>query len=110
MTDRLAYIQSVVKEHTGQQLHNTSRPHTFAIVEGPSFGSPGRQADLAMARAAGLLALNYWGLQIKIVAPKSIRKSVFGSGLVRAEDVWREVAPDAASAIACAIAAGKMTT
>ena len=79
---------------------------TWAVVEGASFGSPFGQVDLSEARTAALLALS--SEHITIVAPKSIRATVFGNASVRAEELWSQLPPDAASSLACALCATKV--
>ena len=71
-------------------------------IEGSSFGDTYRQVELAEVRASAVLwAINH-GIVPQIVPPQSIRKNVFGSAKIKAEVLWKEYPPDAASALACA--------
>jgi len=72
------------------------------IIEGASYGNNFRQVELAEQRATMVL----WALDHSIIpsliSPLSIRKKVFGSAKIKAEDTWKELPPNAASALACA--------
>lgn len=71
-------------------------------IEGSSFGNNYRQTELAEVRTAAVLwAINHAITPI-VIPPLKIRKNVFGNGKMKAEDVWTELPPDAASALACA--------
>ena len=71
-------------------------------IEGSSFADTYRQVELAEVRASAVLwAVNH-GIVPQIVPPQSIRKNVFGSAKIKAEELWKDYPPDAASALACA--------
>jgi Holliday junction resolvasome RuvABC endonuclease subunit len=76
----------------------------FAVIEGASYGSMYRQTELAEVRAiiAEWLKRNGVGV-IQVVPPTSIRKRVFGSGKVLAQDAFitDENIPDAVTALSC---------
>ena len=81
---------------------------TFCVIEGASFGNPYRQVELGEFRAAAVLWCKSKSIIPRMVAPLMIRKTVFGSGKIKAEDTWPELPGDAASALACAICSMKM--
>lgn len=72
------------------------------VIEGSSFGNNYRQVELAEVRASTVLWAIKHGITPMIVPPSSIRKQVFGSAKIKAEDTWKDYPPDAASALACA--------
>jgi hypothetical protein len=71
-------------------------------IEGSSYGNAYRQVELAEVRASAVLWALKYGIKPSIVPPLSIRKGVFGSAKLTAEFGWKELPPDAASALACA--------
>lgn len=71
------------------------------VIEGSSFNGY-RQTELAEIRASAVLWAVKHGIKPMIVPPMSIRKQVFGSATIKAEEVWANYPPDAASALACA--------
>lgn len=81
---------------------------TYAVIEGSAFSKLYRQSELAEFRAATVLWCQSRGIIPRIMDIRTIRKSVFGSGKIRAEDQWPELPGDAASALACAICSMKM--
>lgn len=81
---------------------------TYCVIEGSSFGNPYRQTELGEFRAAAVLWCISKGIIPRLVAPLTIRKTVFGSGKIKAEEEWPELPGDAASALACAICSMKM--
>ena len=84
---------------------NNSYIPTHVTIEGVSFADTYRQVELAEQRAATVIYLKelFSSIQeIRIVAPNSIRKKVFGNGKTKAQDVWKDIPPNAASALACA--------
>jgi len=82
------------------------------VIEGASFGNAFGQVELSEARTASILAVQELfeviPHNIKIVAPKAIRATVFGSALLRAEELWKDLPPDAASSLCCALCATKI--
>ena len=73
------------------------------VIEGAAYGTGYREAELSEIRASTVLWANRLGVNIKIVPPNTIRKAVFGSGKLKAHDVWYlEDSPDAVAALACA--------
>jgi len=76
--------------------------NTMLCIEGASYGSRYREAELSEVRATAV----WWGLRygfdVVIKPPKSIRKVVLGSGKLKPQDVWSNLPPDAANALACA--------
>jgi Holliday junction resolvasome RuvABC endonuclease subunit len=82
--------------------------NTLVCVEGSSFGSRFRNTELAEARiTAAAYCLDNLQLtqnQFEFISPLKVRKLVFGSAKLRAEEQWPELKPDAASSVAVAIA------
>lgn len=70
-------------------------------IEGSSFVGY-RQTELAEIRASTVLWAIPHGIVPSIVPPLTIRKKVFGSAKMKAEQQWPELPPDAASALCCA--------
>lgn len=88
--------------------------HTFdyaplMTIEGSSFNGY-RQTELAEVRASTVLWAVAHGIKPRIVPPTSIRKMVFGTAKTKAEDLWNDLPPDAASALACAYYEVKVAT
>jgi len=79
-------------------------PNRFRVViEGAAYNQPYRQVELAELRASAVFWLQKLGAYTKIIAPSTIRKGVFGSGKLKAHEVWYiKNAPDAVAALACA--------
>lgn len=88
-------------------LHAYFQPglKTLAVVENAAFGAPFGQVPLAENRAAVIMELHEFGIDdILTIPPQSIRKEVFGSAKIRAEETWKEFLPgNAASSLACAL-------
>src|ERR1035437_5876149 len=82
--------------------------NTLVCIEGSSFGSRYRNTELAEARiTAAVYCLDNLQLtqnQFEFISPLKVRKLVFGSAKIRAEDTWKDMKPDAASSLAVAIA------
>ena len=76
--------------------------HCTMVIEGSGFSKGFRQTELAEVRASAALWAIKFELTPIIVNPLTIRKVVFGSGKTRAEEVWSDLPPNAASALACA--------
>lgn len=73
------------------------------IIEGASYGNNFRQVELAEQRATMVLWALEHGITPSLISPLSIRKKVFGSAKIKAEDKWKGLAPpNALSALACA--------
>lgn len=70
------------------------------VIEGSSFNGY-RQTELAEVRASIVLWAINKAIKPMIVPPMSIRKNVFGSAKIKAEQQWPELPPDAASALCC---------
>jgi len=81
----------------------------MAAIEGPSYGSPYHQAGLAHIRMGFYLGLRQRFIPTTLVAPKSARKFVFGSGKIRASEVWTTINPNAADSVAIAMYAAGIT-
>jgi len=96
----------VVRIVTNQSILNTCAKlfsySPIMIIEGSSFGNNFRQVELAEVRASAVL----WALQHnivpKIVPPTTIRKAVFGNGKTKADEIWKELPPNAGAALSCA--------
>jgi hypothetical protein len=75
-----------------------------AFVENSAFGARYGQTVLAENRLSAMIALQDMGASsITFAAPTSIRKVVFGSSKIKAESLWKEIPPDAASSLAIAV-------
>ena len=76
-----------------------------ACVEQAAFGAPFGQAALAESRSAAVISILSKKVKPVVAPPLTIRKAVFGSGKQRAEEfeLWNELLPNAASALACAL-------
>jgi len=72
------------------------------IIEGSSFGSNFRNTELAEVRASSILWAVTHGVKPRVIPPLSIRKVVFGTAKIKAEETWTDIPPNAASALACA--------
>lgn len=94
--NRILLVQDILKEC----LHFYDYA-PLMVIEGSSF-SGYREVELAEIRASVVLWAIAHGIKPSIIPPLSIRKSVFGSAKIRAETIWSELPPDAASALACA--------
>lgn len=81
-------------------------------VEGSAFSMPYRNTELAEARITEAMwfvdTFNIPPENCVFIPPNTIRKQVFGNGKTKAETTWPELKPDAASALAVAIAGLKM--
>lgn len=89
-------------------LNSFSHGKMFAVIEGASYGSAYRQAELAEVRALSAHWFYTHLAKIKVLAPSSIRKIVFGNGKTKAQDIWSSKPPipnDALAALSCAYAA-----
>lgn len=103
-------VQRVLNTHTIMREfldNHILDSNTYAVIENASFGATYGQASLAENRTVAAYYIIMSGLGIAYIPPLSIRKTVFGSGKTRAEDVWPELAykghNDVASALACAL-------
>lgn len=76
--------------------------NTMLSIEGVSYGSRFREAELSEVRATAVWWGVKWGMKTTIKPPKSIRKVVFGDGKIKPQDEWDDLPPDAANALACA--------
>lgn len=88
-----------------------TRQCATSVVEGSSFGDNFRQVELAEVRSslAWWLMFNEIGT-VYIIPPLSIRKAVFGSAKLKAQDVWdnTDIPNDALAALSCLYYADKM--
>jgi hypothetical protein len=87
-----------------------SRSCAISVIEGSSFGDNFRQVELAEVRSslAWWLMFNEIG-DVQSIPPLSIRKTVFGSAKLKAQDVWdTEIPNDALAALSCLYYADKM--
>lgn len=73
------------------------------VLEGASYGDRYGQVKLAEIRAGFALGATEAGVEVKIVAPKTPRKVVFGSGDTQAMDVWVALNHNAADALCLAL-------
>lgn len=76
----------------------------IAVIEGASFADKYRQVELAEIRAAAILWFMSHGSTVSnilLFPPQTIRKRVFGSGKIKAHDIWKNVSADAAAALSC---------
>jgi Holliday junction resolvasome RuvABC endonuclease subunit len=82
---------------------------SHVIIEGASFGATHRQVELAEQRVAAALwfitrSMEYQDEpKIYLVPPKKIRSVVFGNGDTLAEDEWKDLPKDGATALSCAL-------
>lgn len=74
----------------------------YACIEGASFGDRYRQVELAEVRASAVVWCYQKEFTVKVIPPLVIRKKLFGNGMVKPQDVWTNVPPDCANALACA--------
>lgn len=95
--DRILMAQSILSRCIYLFEYNA-----LMVIEGSSFSKNFREAELAEVRASAVLWAVAHGVTPSIIQPNSIRKRVFGNGKTKADAVWTELAPDAASALACA--------
>lgn len=98
--ERALSIQNTIK----QIVPIITEGINIAIIEGASHGANFGQVQLAEIRAAIMLQLTKLGYQTYIVPPLSIRKAVFGNGRTKAKEEWKDIPPDSAASLACAIA------
>lgn len=73
------------------------------VLEGASYGDRYGQVKLAEIRAGFAIGATEVGVEVKIVAPKTPRKVVFGSGDTQAMDVWVALNHNAADALCLAL-------
>lgn len=96
--ERIVRWQSILGE-----LRLVIQGRSRMVIEGAAFGENYRQVELAEIRASTVLWARRLGIDIRIVAPATIRKCVFGSGKIRAHEIWQlPDAPDAVAALSCA--------
>jgi hypothetical protein len=96
-------VQRIIDVHTILSACSTWFDYApLAVIEGASFGSTHRQVELAEIRTSAVWWFKNHNATVKIVPPKTIRKLVFESGNVKAEDVWTELPANSAAALACA--------
>ena len=76
---------------------------SLAILEGASYGDRFGQVKLAEVRCGFALGVSELGIPVEIVAPKSPRKVVFGSGDTVAMDVWVSLNHNASDALCLAL-------
>lgn len=97
--ERIIQTVSVTRAVLGEGGQNR-----IACVERAAFSKPFGQVALAENRSAAIQALLMEGIDdIVVPAPGSIRLIVFGSGTIKAENIWPELGNDASSALACAL-------
>jgi len=72
----------------------------IAIIEGASYGDKFGQVGLAEIRFGFYLGLYAAGADVTIVAPTSVRKTVFGSGKTQAMDIWTSLNHNASDSLA----------
>ncbi len=85
----------------------------LVAVEASAYSMRFRNTELAEGRITqSMWFVDNFNLppeQCIFLTPQAIRKSVFGNGKTKAEAVWSEIKPDAASALAVALAGLKLT-
>ena len=80
-----------------------------SVVEDSGYSMPFGQTQLAEARAMAMLTLDKFGIKVAVIVPNSVRKTVFGSAKIMADEIWKEFIPgNAASSVAMAICASKL--
>lgn len=97
--DRMKNIYRILDEAF---TPHPTREHFTNLIEGASYADRYRQVELAECRAT----MAWWTInrkgRSKIVPPLTIRKKVFGSAKIKAQDVWGdEIPPDALAALSC---------
>lgn len=84
----------------------------LVAIEGSSFASAFRNTELAEARLTAALwfkdNLTVNDGQFIFIPPLTVRKQIFGSGKIKAEQSWPDLKPDAASSLAVALAGLKL--
>ena len=73
------------------------------VIEGASYGDRFGQVKLAEVRCGFALGASEKGFPVIIIAPKTPRKTVFGSGDKGAMDVWPTINHNAADALCLAL-------
>jgi len=87
-------------------LNSFAHGKMFSVIEGASYGSAYRQAELAEVRALSAHWFFTHLSKVKVLAPSSIRKIVFGNGKTKAQEIWEcNIPNDALAALSCAYAA-----
>lgn len=82
----------------------------YGVVEAAAHNALYGQSNLAEARTAAVAALMIERVpHISLLPPKSVRKAAFGNGDQKAEELWPKLPKDAASALACALAARSLS-
>ena len=87
-------------------LNSFAHGKMFSVIEGASYGSAYRQAELAEVRALSAHWFFTHLSKVKVLAPNSIRKIVFDNGKTKAQEIWEcNIPNDALAALSCAYAA-----
>jgi len=79
------------------------------VIEGAAYGATHRQVELAEQRVAAALwfitrSMEYQDEpKIHLIPPKKIRSVVFGNGDTIAEEEWKDLPKDGATALSCAL-------
>lgn len=81
------------------------------VIEYAAHGAKGLQTELAEQRSACAIwfvsrlthSWNEHNTEILTVPPTKIRKTVFGDGRTKAKEVWKDLPPDGADALGCAV-------
>ena len=94
--DRIKRMYKIMKELL---WCNVTYEQTMMIIEGSAFGARFRQVEMGEARATMALYGLLQEYSVKIIAPNSIRKQVFGSGKIKAQEVWSGLPDDALAAL-----------
>jgi Holliday junction resolvasome RuvABC endonuclease subunit len=87
----------------GHIVNDSDPKITIAVVEGASYGDRFGQVKLAEIRCGFALGISEKGIPVSIIAPKTPRKTVFGSGDIVAMDVWPTINHNAADALCLAL-------
>jgi len=74
-----------------------------AVVEGSAYGMKHGEANLAYIRFGFVLGLYYAGFDVDLVPPATIRAQALGSGRMSGLEMWPELSPHGADALAAAL-------
>lgn len=83
-----------------------NHPAKIAITEGAAFGAQYKQPMLEDIRLGFLMAFRDKGMEVDYVAPLKVRKQIFGSGKIKASEVWLSIRNNGADSGAICLYAG----
>lgn len=84
------------------QCVNWSCYPMYACIEGASYGDQYRQVELAEARTVAMMWCRIKNFNTSVKPPLAVRRYVFGNGKIKGRDIWKNIPPDCADALACA--------